>query len=434
MCAEPIVTDDWSEVVALLPEDVDASARQFGALTRKRAFARGADLVRLALAYALGQRSLRATATWAEQVGLATVSDVAVLKRLRASAAWLGHLLAQVLLGRAEAHSLAGLPYRLRVFDATTVQRPGRTGTDWRVHASIDLATARIDHLEVTDASGGESLTRAPIRPGDLALGDRGLAHRRGLHAVTSAGGAVLVRLTWQNLPLQDPDGQPFDLLGALRDLADDAIGEFAVQTAPSPKERIPAIAGRLIARRKDAKTTAEAQRRVRAQARKKGRTPSAQTLEAAAYLFLFTTVPADDLAAEWVLALYRFRWQIELAFKRLKSLLHLDALVARDDALCRTFLYANLLGGLLVEEASGRFLDLSPPAAGPAPSPEPLAADPGNGGGRAPRDRHHPSLERVAPARSPPASALPRPTPPPPRPDRLDPTSPSALSGVTAA
>src|SRR5215207_9289307 len=259
MCAEHALLDQWPLVLDLLPDDLERSAQQFGALRRKRAFVQGADLVRLALAYALGQRSLRATATWAEQVGIARVSDVAVLKRLRASAAWLAHLLTQLLLARADARVLSGVgvPYRLRVFDATTVQRPGSTGTDWRVHVGIDLTTVQIDHLELTDASGGESLTRAPIQPGDLALGDRGLAHRRGIHAVSAAGGAVLVRLNWQNLPLQTPAGQPFDLLGALRTLDQSAVGEFAVQTVPVAPEGIPAIAGRVVALRRDAKAAA---------------------------------------------------------------------------------------------------------------------------------------------------------------------------------
>src|SRR5215207_2739602 len=330
MCAEHALLDQWPLVLDLLPDDLERSAQQFGALRRKRAFVQGADLVRLALAYAVGQRSLRATATWAEQVGIARVSDVAVLKRLRASAAWRAHLLTQLLLARADARVLSGVPYRLRVFDATTVQRPGSTGTDWRVHVGIDLTTVQIDHLELTDASGGESLTRAPIQPGDL--------------------------------PLQTPAGQPFDLLGALRPLDQSAVGEFAVQTVPVAPEGIPAIAGRVVALRRDAKAAAEARRRLQAQARKKGKTPSLQTLEAADYLFVFTTVPAAHLAAEWVLALYRFRWQIELVFKRHKSLLQLYALVAKDEALCRTFLYANLLGGLLIETGSGRFLALYPP------------------------------------------------------------------------
>lgn len=217
MTADSYLTDDWPLVLGVLPDDLETSARHCGALIRKRAFVRGAALVRLALASGLGQRSLRATALWAEQTGIAAVADVAVLKRLRRCAAWLGHLLGHVLLARADARTLPALPYRLRVLDATTVQRPGSRGTDWRVQVGIDLATVPIDHIAVTDASGGERLARAPVEPGDRVLGDRGLAHRRGIPAVTAAGGAVLVRCRWQHLPRQTPDGQPCDLLAARR-------------------------------------------------------------------------------------------------------------------------------------------------------------------------------------------------------------------------
>lgn len=434
MTADSYLTDDWPLVLGVLPDDLETSARQFGALTRKRVFARGADLVRLALAYGLGQRSLRATALWAEQTGIAGVSDVAVLKRRRRCAAWLGHLLAQVLLARAAARTLPALPYRLRVMDATTVQRPGRTGTDGRVPVGIDRATVQIDHIAVTDATGGERVARAPVEPGDLVLGDRGVAHRRGIHAVTAAGGAVLVRFRWQNLPRQTPDGQPFDLLAARRILDAEAIGDVAVQTAPAPKDGIPAITGRVVAWRKDATAAAEARRRLLAQARKKGKTPSAATLEAAAYVFVFTTVPADQLAAEWVLALYRFRWQIELVCKRHKRLLHRDALAATTDALGRTCLYANLLGGLLIEELAGRCLALSPPAPRSTATGEPLAADAGAGGQCPAGARHRPPTPRVVRHRAPGSAALPRPTPPPPFPDRLDPASASPLPEVISA
>ncbi len=49
--------------------------------------------------------------------------------------------------------------------------------------------------------------------------------------------------------------------------------------------------------------------------------------------------------------ALYRLRWQIELAFKRMKSLLHMDRLPAKNADLARVWLHANLLVALLAED-----------------------------------------------------------------------------------
>jgi IS4 transposase len=61
------------------------------------------------------------------------------------------------------------------------------------------------------------------------------------------------------------------------------------------------------------------------------------------------------------VLAVYRLRWQIELAFKRLKSLLHIDRLPTRTAEASRSWLYAHLILALLCDEISQEFLDSSP-------------------------------------------------------------------------
>ena len=86
------------------------------------------------------------------------------------------------------------------------VSRPGSTGTDWRVHLGYNLSALAIDSVELTDFRGGETLTRFRFQPGELVLGDRGYAHRAGLHAVRHAGADFIVRMGWQNLPLADSE------------------------------------------------------------------------------------------------------------------------------------------------------------------------------------------------------------------------------------
>ncbi len=168
------------------------------------------------------------------------------------------------------------------------------------------------------------------------------------------------MRLNGQDVPLQDGEGQPFDLLAALRSLKGTQVGDWPVCTAPG-EEGIPALAGRLLALRKSRQATEAARRKIRKEARKKGRVPSARTLELAGYVLLFTTLAREDLPAAAGLELYRFRWQIELAFKRLKSLVGLDELAAQDEAFARTFLLTKLLATLLIEELSHRWVDFSP-------------------------------------------------------------------------
>jgi IS4 transposase len=54
-------------------------------------------------------------------------------------------------------------------------------------------------------------------------------------------------------------------------------------------------------------------------------------------------------------------RWQIELAFKRLKSLLNLDALRAKDPALARSYLLGKLIAALLIQCIADQCRAISP-------------------------------------------------------------------------
>jgi Transposase DDE domain len=380
--------NEWPLLLTLLPADLETSAKEQGALRRKRGVPSAQALLRLAFAYAYTGWSLRATALWAAQAGVACLSDVALLQRLRRAADWCGHLLAQQLAQQATLRR-DRLPEQcsVRLIDATTASRPGSKGTDYRVHLKFDLGTLTIAAVTLTDASGGESLKQYPLEAGEVVVGDRGYAHRQGIAVATAAGALVIVRLCWQTVPLQRRDGTAFDLLAHLRALEAGEIGEWAVQTAPA-KDGTPSVPGRLIAVRKSPQAAEKSRRKLLAAARKKGKTPDARTLEAADYVFTFATVPEEQWAAPAVLELYRFRWQIELAFKRLKGVLALDEMAAKDPALCRTFLCIKLLGALLVEQLSHHWVDFSPWGYGSPAAAVAGAAVPSDGGDRGPGHR----------------------------------------------
>src|SRR6185436_12994239 len=112
----------------------EKTLRTSGALVRRRAIRTAETLLRLLMFYGLCNQSLRATASWAQTQGLARLSDVAPLKRLRQAAPWIGQLLTAKLAERAEGLEPQPLGYRLRVVDATTASIPGSKGTDYRIH------------------------------------------------------------------------------------------------------------------------------------------------------------------------------------------------------------------------------------------------------------------------------------------------------------
>jgi len=90
------------------------------------------------------------------------------------------------------------------------------------------------------------------------------------------------------------------------------------------------------------------------------------------------------------LLALYRLRWQLEIAFKPLKRLVGLDALPAKDAALARAAICAKLIVALRTKDLLAEVLD-SPPS---EPQIEALALAslenrPGDARRRHPRQDH---------------------------------------------
>ena len=361
MDSKIILEYQWPYLLSFLPseDELERTARETGALRRKRQVRSASALLRLAFAYGFCGLTLRQTAAWAEVANVASLSDVALLNRLRGASVWLGLLLGLKLAERAPPPLQNGQRFRLRLVDATTISRPGSKGTDWRVHMGYDLATLSIDHVELTDHRGGETLTRFPLGPGDIMVGDRGYSHRRGIFSAVKAGADFLIRLNWQNVPLEHRGGEPFDLLRALRGLPEADAGDFDVRVKRSAET--PAVPARIVATRKSEAAAEAARRRVMKERAKKSRNLDPQTLEAAGYIFVLTSLPGDVLDANDALDLYRFRWQIELAFKRMKSLLFLGDLPARDPPLARCFLYSKLLAALLLEDFTNDFLAFSP-------------------------------------------------------------------------
>jgi Transposase DDE domain len=101
-------------------------------------------------------------------------------------------------------------------------------------------------------------------------------------------------------------------------------------------------------------------------------------TVRAAGYLMLLTSLPPSIPAAE-VLEAYRLRWRLELAFKRLKSLLGFGRLRAKGGALARSWLPAHLVFALLIDDTAQGLLAVPPHAAGSTrklPPPLALARD----------------------------------------------------------
>jgi hypothetical protein len=356
---ENAADEDWDVLTSLFPDGWQREAVRTGAVERLRGFSSADMLLRTLLLHVGNGFSLRETALRAKLADWADVSDVSLLKRLRNSEPWLKALCVQ-LMAEGGLGILAENAPRIRIVDGTIVKEPGKTGSQWRILYTIGLPELECDFFEVTAAEGngnGESLTRIPAKSGELILGDAIYGGLPGLLAMKEKGADVLIRVNPVTFAAYGPGKRRFPLLQRITQLTKAGkVREWKVWIRDSGGGE---VAGRLCVIRKSEEAIKKAQRRLRRKESKKQKILKPETFEFARYVMVFTTY--EQGSAAQVLQWYRMRWQIELVFKRLKSLLRLGHLPKYDERSSRAWLYGKLLIALLTQKLIRIGRDISP-------------------------------------------------------------------------
>lgn len=352
--AEVSVADALSAISSIM--DVEQTARQFKAFQRPRHVRSAIDMLRLVLCYGAGL-SLREGSAWAGSASIAELSNPGLLQRLRNAPAWLEHIVQQ-LLERGEVQPSGTWRGRcLRVMDATSLCQPGADRTTWRLHVSYDL-TGRVDGIELTDQTEVEHLSRFPCAAGDICIADRGYAKAGDLRRVMAAGADFVVRSGWRALGLIDEQGESFRLFDVLAKVGDQPQNHTA--WLKSGEKGKPPVRIRVVIARLPPDQAERARKKLAANIRKRCRVSNPRSLEAAGFVVIATSLDESYSAAD-ILDLYRLRWQIELLFKRFKSLMDLGALPAKCPKLAKTWILAKLILGLLAENAARNLAESSP-------------------------------------------------------------------------
>jgi len=361
--------DDWEVLCSFLPEGWQDAARECGALQRARGVPDAGTLLRVLLVHLADGCSLQETALRVRQAGWCTLSPVAVFKRLQASEEWLRWMAERLWEHRARPKIHGGLA--VRAVDATTIREPGSTGSLWRVHYAIDLGRLQCDYFSLTDVKGGETFRRIPVRSGDLMLGDRAYGTPPGIAHVIQRGGHVLTRINLRMLPLYTDQGRRISILSRLRTLRIEQVGHWPAWVQHGDGQP---ISGRLIGVKRSRQATHHVQSRMRQGANRRQRPLSEEALASAGYVFVWTSLPAAQMTARQILELYRLRWQIELAFKRAKSIMALGQLPKQADASARAWIHGKLMIALLLERILDEAESVSPWGYELVDTPEPVA------------------------------------------------------------
>ena len=347
------VDTEFVQFLQGLPADWETRMREWGAFTYAGKIQSPPELLRAIFLYCGPDQSLR------EVAGTLTlraerITDQAVWKRLHRCTPFLTALLKQML----SLEDLPALPQHLRFLscDGTTVECPGATSADYRLHLTINLVNLQFHEVLISNTKKGESLKNYHLHAGDVAVVDRGYCSYAGiLDTVCTRRADVIVRWHHQ-LPLYEPQekSRAIDFCAELQSQPPGTLRSFAVivKYAKTSKNKDKRDRGGLLhVYRMTAQEAKAASRKVRRTHQKKQRKLSEKTLFLRQFVLVFTSLSPDVLAREIVLDLYRCRWQIELAIKRMKSLININKLRAhRGSKLAEVYLYGKVLYLLLVE------------------------------------------------------------------------------------
>lgn len=271
--------------------------------------------------------------------------SMSLLERLQFCRHWLKYLLSQVLaqVCRTPDVNLGGR--RLLLRNATHLNRNGTTCVDTRLHISYNLLNARFDGIKLTDSSESGSFGRLESRSKDILIGDRGYTRRSSIAEAMASGADVISRICWRYFSVKSEDLSRFDILRSVQALDDEQLGDWNVVLEHVGEH----IHGRVIAVRKSELDALCDERRMRRKAAIRQHRTTELAVELNRYFFIFTTLDSQETPASMILDLYQSHWQIEMFFKRLKSIIKLSDLPACTDELAETIVFGRLLAAALI-------------------------------------------------------------------------------------
>jgi len=351
--------NNWQTLTQFFPYGWKDKAKELGVLERKRKFKNESDLLHVLLIHLANNCSLKETVIRAKLGSIVSISDVALLKKLKLSSEWFRWMSLELLQQR----GIYLIPpekfhdYHIRTIDATVISEPGSTGTDWRCHYSMELFSLKCDEFILSRKNQGESFINFKVNKKDLLIGDRAYGRYKSMKYVLNNGADFVIRYMNKAFTIYDKNCKKINLLSALKNLKEGQIFERKVLIGVGKEEK---IGIRICAIKKSTLAAEQSVKRVLKEISKKQRTINQETLDLHRYVIIMTSLP-DTISAKEVLQLYRLRWQIELSFKKLKSIFGLGYLPKKDEKSARAWLHGKLFVSFLVQTMIDYFNHFSP-------------------------------------------------------------------------
>lgn len=343
---------NFSSFLRKLDVDYSPLAREFQALSRSRKIQNASQLLRIIFLYSivgLTMKQVSATFTLLHQ----ELSSESIRKRLSSSVPFLQAILESMLKQKQTSIQLLGYAKKILAVDGTSFAALGGRGPEYRLHTAIRLDTLQLEQCILTESNVGEKFSNFQFEEGSLVLGDRLYCSFPHLMHLLSQKVDFLVRFQTRQTSVFCPHSKeritPSELVKRLKSHRAHTPITFALEMGSQKSSERPQVwmhAVRL-PRKKAAKRRKQYRKDIKCEKRKHCK--DMEYLHG--WIIVLTNVEPLELSGKQALELYRHRWQIELYFKKLKSLLELDKLRAKKGSpIAKLWIIGKLIWAIILE------------------------------------------------------------------------------------
>jgi hypothetical protein len=229
-----------------------------------------------------------------------------------------------------------------------------------KIQLMIDYKTGNFSYLSLTDALTPDQnqmhIAQKSIDRGELLIHDLGYFSQDALKNLAEAEAFFLGRFQTQTALYVRTDVGDYKRLSLWEMLrqSQEPVSEFQVYLGAKAR-----LLCRFIIQSLPEEAAKRKKRKLRARAKKKGKTLSQEKLALGAWNLYVTNVDSDVFPASIVPSIYSLRWQIELVFKAIKSHLGFELITGKREARVCCQLYGRLIVLVLSLFLTGQFRQL---------------------------------------------------------------------------
>ena len=337
------------ELIKRLPENYERACFENKAIERRREIKNPKELIKLVLLYLIGGYSQIEMSVIAAEMGIAKLNDSAFLKRFAKCREWLSWMVSKSIPKPIVEYTL---PERLKGYsiaavDASDVTEKGRSGRTFRLHYAIELITLKCLSYKITGQKTGETLKNFAPKEKWILLADRIYGTLTSIEHCIQAKADFILRLRYGAFKLYDSNDNEINLLEKLCKVTSTIATDIEVYI------KLP-ISGftqlRICAIRIPDEKLENVKRKNKRNDSKKQRQTSVEALKMSEYVVVITALPTTISASD-IISIYQLRWQVEIFFKRLKSIMDFGNVPLKREDSIHAWLNGKLLISLLIEQ-----------------------------------------------------------------------------------